>query len=122
MPHRSKEPASAESSKRAPEFRNQLHAVFDANREVAKKITSDWSTKEQISTAMDHIRAMTRDDRMKYYLSNRVDDQRGWYARKAGMNRDTAFVWVCISCAAYVLAGGMTPFPNCLAELAVLAD
>ncbi|MGY4433980.1 hypothetical protein ACVWWO_006457 [Bradyrhizobium sp. F1.13.1] len=90
------------------EFRNQLHAVFDANREVAKKITSVWSTKEQISTAMDRVRAMNRADRMNYYLSKRVDDQRGWYARKAGINKRNAFVWVCISCAAYILAGGMT--------------
>jgi hypothetical protein len=90
------------------EFRNQLHRMLDANRDVAKKITSECSTKEQISAAMDRVRAMNRDDRMKYYLANRVDDQRGWYARKAGMNKRSASVWVCISCVAYVLAGGMT--------------
>jgi hypothetical protein len=89
------------------EFRNQLHAMFDANRDVAKKITSEWSANEQISAAMVHIRAMNRDERMNYYLANRVDEQRKWYARKAGLNRDNAFFWVCISCAAYVLAGGM---------------
>lgn len=90
------------------EFRNQLQAVFNSNREIAKKIASDWSTKEQISTAMDRVRALSRDDRMNYYLSHRVDEQRGWYARKARMNKHSAFVWVCVSCAAYVLAGGMT--------------
>lgn len=108
-------PVGGEQQARA-EFRNQLHAVFDANREVAKKIASDWSTNEQISDAMDRVRAMSRDDRMQYYLANRVDDQRGWYARKAGTNKDSARVWVCISCAAYLLAGGMTlsriAFPN----------
>lgn len=90
------------------EFRNQLQRLFTENREVARKINSEWSANDQITVGMDRIRGMSRADRMAYYLAERVADQRSWYSRKAGMNRSSARRWVTVSCVAYVIAGGMT--------------
>lgn len=89
------------------EFRNQLHRVFDENREYAKSITSDWSANDQITAGMEAIRNMPRARRMAYYLEHRVDDQRGWYARKASINKACATRWVAVSCFAYAVAGSM---------------
>ncbi|MEZ5900325.1 MAG: DUF4231 domain-containing protein [Hyphomicrobiaceae bacterium] len=88
-------------------LRDELHEMFVENKETAKQITNDWSGNNQITAAMVAVRAMKRADRMKYYLDNRVDDQRSWYKRESKMNRDSARFWVWMSGIAYVLAGGM---------------
>lgn len=87
------------------EFRNQLHLMFDDNRATAQKITSDWSGNDQITAGMDQIRRMTRPDRMVYYIRNRIDEQRGWYAHKACDNRSNATFWIVVSVIVYLLAG-----------------
>jgi ribosomal protein S17E len=87
------------------ELRNQLHSIFDENRTTAEKITSDWSGNDQITAGMDVIRNKNRRDRMAYYLTNRVDEQRRWYALKARQNKDRAKFWVGISVVAYVFGG-----------------
>lgn len=88
-------------------LRDELHEVFRQNNDTAKQITNDWSGNHQITEAMQNIRAMSRAERMAYYLKHRVDEQRGWYQRKSKANRDSAKTWVWTSGIAYVLAGGM---------------
>ena len=87
------------------EYRNQLHSIFDTNRATAEKITSDWSGNDQVTQGMGRIRDLSRADRMAYYITNRIDEQRSWYAKKARQNRDSAKFWVGISVAVYVIAG-----------------
>ncbi|KAA5597308.1 DUF4231 domain-containing protein [Blastochloris sulfoviridis] len=95
----------AESGHQAQaEFRNQLHSVFAENRATAEKIVSDWSGNDQITDRMQQIRLMSLSDRIKYYINNRIDEQREWYARKAIINRRGASFWVTASSIAYVLA------------------
>jgi hypothetical protein len=89
------------------EFRNQLHAIFRENIETAKQITNDWSGNDQITQPMENIRARSREDRMVYYLTYRVEDQRKWYKRKSTANRAAARRWVWVSGCCYVIAGSM---------------
>jgi len=89
------------------ELRNQLHVIFDENRATAEKITSDWSGNDQITAGMDRIRNKSRADRMAYYLANRVDEQRAWYAKKAHQNKSNANFWVCVSVIIYLTAGAL---------------
>ena len=89
------------------EFRNQLHSVFGENRSIAEKITSDWSGNDQITAGMDSIRRMPRAERMTYYIENRLDEQRTWYARKAGQNKKSANFWVFVSVITYTIATGL---------------
>lgn len=88
-------------------FRDDLHEMFREHKETAKEITNDWSGKHQITQVMEDTRAMSRADRMAYYLIHRVDDQRGWYNRRSTENRVAAHQWVLASGAAYVFAGAM---------------
>jgi hypothetical protein len=89
------------------EFRNHLHRMFSENRSTAEKIAHDWSANDQITTAMDEVHAQGRSARMAYYLDKRVNDQRRWYVKKAGKNRDDAKFWVVIGVMAYLLAAAL---------------
>jgi hypothetical protein len=86
------------------EFRNQLYRIFDANRATADKIDPNWSADDQITDEMDHIRALSLDERKKYYTAHRLNDQRTWYMRKAGENNRSAKNWVVAAVVAYALA------------------
>lgn len=88
-------------------FRDELHEMFRENKDTAKEITSDWSGNHQVTGKMEGIRALNLSDRMAFYLQHRVDEQRGWYSRKATTNREGARFWVIVSGAAYFLAGVM---------------
>jgi hypothetical protein len=85
-------------------LRDELHEMFKQNSETAKQITSDWSGNEQITERMKKVRGMRRSERMGFYLTHRVDEQRSWYKRKSKINRNSSKRWVWISGAAYVLA------------------
>jgi hypothetical protein len=86
------------------EFRNQLYRTFDANRATAEKIDHNWSADDQITDEMDRIRALSLDEKKKYYAAHRLNDQRTWYRRKAGENNRSARNWVIAAVVAYVLA------------------
>lgn len=86
------------------ELRNQLHSIFEENKSTAEKITSDWSGNDQITEAMNTIRNLNRDERLTYYNTNRIDEQRAWYTKKAGQNKSNAKFWVAVSVIAYVIA------------------
>lgn len=88
-------------------LRDQLHEMFRENVDTAKAITNDWSGNHQITKAMEDVRAMSRDERMAYYLQHRVDEQRGWYSRKSTANRKSARFWIWVSGTAYIIAGVM---------------
>jgi hypothetical protein len=86
------------------EFRNQLFRTFDANRIAADKIDPNWSADDQIADEMDRIRALSLDERKKYYMAHRLNDQRIWYMRKAEENSRSARNWVIAAVVAYILA------------------
>ena len=46
-----------------------------------------------VTTEMRSLRAMSLDERRSKYLEARVDDQLGWYTRKADWNRSRATWW-----------------------------
>ncbi len=50
------------------------------------------------------IRGLGLRERIAYYIANRVDDQRRWYARKSVWNRRMLHVWVAITIVIYVAA------------------
>lgn len=87
------------------EFRNHLHQIFAENRNTAEKIASDWSADDQVTTKMDHLRSLSLEERKSIYEASRVREQRSWYARKAGYNREMAFKWALVGVTAYLTAG-----------------
>jgi hypothetical protein len=86
------------------EFRTQLYRTFDSNRATADKIDPNWSADDQITAEMDRIRALSLDERKKYYTDHRLNDQRTWYMGKARENSRSANHWIIATVAAYALA------------------
>lgn len=100
-------PFGGDDAQARVEFRKNLHAIFRENIETAKQITNDWSGNDQITQAMENVRAQSRQDRMAHYLKYRVEDQRGWYKGKSRTSRICAQRWVWASGLCYVIAGSM---------------
>lgn len=69
------------------EFRNMLKSIIRSNRELGDAIALHQDTNEQITTEMEQIRALTVTERKNFYVSNRIDDQRQWYVKKAAYNK-----------------------------------
>jgi len=59
---------------------------------------------EQITSTMEAIRRSSLEERMSIYENQRVDDQRTWYAKKAGYNRRMSKRWFILMCAFQLLA------------------
>lgn len=87
-------------------FRNHLKAILQANAHVGRQFDSTAAHLEQITDRMDEIRSWDTETRKNFYLTHRVDDQRKWYARKAGLNRRWSRRAVAVLCALYALAAG----------------
>jgi hypothetical protein len=80
-----------EESKRL--FLADLQHILDQNREVTKELCDESATRDAISIKMQQIRGMELKERMKFYKSLRVENQRDWYALKARQNKNKAKKW-----------------------------
>jgi hypothetical protein len=80
-------------------FRNLLTELLEENKGIGAHISGDWSQMDEITTRMIEILRMPFDDKRATYLKERIDDQRGWYAKKSGDNRkDSAkYLWFVIA-------------------------
>lgn len=85
------------------DFRDLLGQVLSTNREIGDVLGGLKSTGDQLSNEMQTIREFPLEDRKKYYLENRVSEQRRWYEDKAKENKSSASKWFWISVAAYLL-------------------
>ncbi len=86
------------------EFRNHLLEILRANRYIGDRIPTDSAADDQITVSMDDIRALSIEDRKKFYMENRIREQRGWYTKKARDNRKAAARWVFACTATYGVA------------------
>jgi hypothetical protein len=68
-------------------FRNHLRAILDANRHLGRRFAGTSANSEQVTDAMEAVRDAALARRLDIYLTQRVNEQRGWYALKAGLNR-----------------------------------
>lgn len=86
------------------EFRNHLLEILRANRLICDRMPPDSLAKEQIPDSMQAVRALSIEKRKAFYLKYRIQEQREWYARKAGANRKAGRRWGRIAVGAYVVA------------------
>ncbi|HIF9455031.1 TPA: DUF4231 domain-containing protein [Photobacterium damselae] len=75
------------------EFRNLLNSILRTNRELGDYIGEHQDTNDQITNEMDQVRALSVEERKRYYIKHRVDEQRLWYATKASYNKKMQRVW-----------------------------
>lgn len=71
-------------------FRNHLRAILKANQHIGHRFDAVAATDEQVTPDMEAARQTKVTDRLAAYLRDRVDDQRSWYALKAGLNKKWA--------------------------------
>lgn len=85
-------------------FRTLLAELLDENRGMGADLNPGIATQEQITEKMHSILDAPFEVKRELYLRHRIQDQRDWYVKKSGENRDAStvcFTWVCL---AYVAA------------------
>jgi len=86
------------------EFRNHLLEILRTNRFLGDRMPPDSAAKEQIPTSMQTVRALNLEERKAFYLEHRIQEQRKWYADKAGANKKAGRLWGGIAVGVYCVA------------------
>jgi hypothetical protein len=86
------------------EIRNHLLEILRTNHLIGIRMPPDSAAKEQIPLSMEAVRALSLEDRKLYYRDRRIQEQREWYARKAGANKQAGLWWGRVAVCAYVIA------------------
>ncbi|GAA1726078.1 DUF4231 domain-containing protein [Nonomuraea bangladeshensis] len=58
------------------------------------QLTPQIGSIEQVTDYMRQIRALTLNERRRFYVAGRLDDQISWYAKKSRSNQKRATVWI----------------------------
>lgn len=85
-------------------FITDLQQILEQNKQLAQIFTGEKATKEAISQEMARIRSLPLKERISLYLTDRIDEQRLWYCKKATQNKRQAFDWFILMCIAQVFA------------------
>lgn len=73
-------------------FISDIGEILYENKVIGEHLTDDCSS-ECITDEMIKIRNLPLSDRKEYYKSNRIDNQRKWYAKKASWNKKQSVIW-----------------------------
>lgn len=84
-------------------FRNFLREILKANQHLAENLIG--TDRNQITGSMLEVRSLSLEDRISYYVSYRIDNQRRWYTKKSRYNKKAFNRWVAITVLFYMLAG-----------------
>lgn len=68
-------------------FRNILNEILQTNNQLGDLLGGEVSSEEQITQYMEVTRSYSLDERKEFYLKNRIDEQRKWYALKSAENK-----------------------------------
>lgn len=76
------------------DFCNDLKDILDQNRELGSFLSHESVTNDTITQSMLETRKSSLTDRLNYYISNRINEQRNWYHTKASYNTKMARNWL----------------------------
>lgn len=83
-------------------LRNLLRDILRANRHIAANL--ETAASEQVTASMIDIRKLSLEQRMAYYIKNRIDNQRIWYSKKSKENKNALSFWVVVTISLYLIA------------------
>jgi hypothetical protein len=83
-------------------FRNLLRDILLTNRHIAANLETNET--EQVTASMIAIRKLPLEDRINYYVRNRIDNQRTWYSKKSKANKNALIRWVVLTIIIYISA------------------
>lgn len=75
------------------ELRNLLRELLKNNTSIADLIGGEVSEQEQITPKMIEIRNFELRERIEFYVTFRIDEQRKWYAKKYKSNKRSNLIW-----------------------------
>ncbi len=75
------------------DFCADLNDILDQNKDLGEFLAHPSMKEETISKNMLQIRNWDWEERLNYYISNRINEQRNWYFIKANQNKRLAFYW-----------------------------
>jgi len=81
-------------------FRNLLHDILQANRNIAESL--ETAAAEQVTESMIEIRKLSLEDRVSFYVRDRIDDQRTWYSKKSSANKRAQGRWFWLTIIIYL--------------------
>lgn len=82
-------------------FRNLLNDILKSNKGIAERLTA--SEEHQVTKSMIFLRGLPVKERLGFYVKNRIDEQRRWYARKSGENKKAMNIWITATLIVYAL-------------------
>lgn len=96
-------------------FRQSLAKIFSANRSISAHAVTRI-TGPQITAKMQAVRGLSLQERVDLYEKERVEDQQGWYSRKAGENTTSSKRWfgsvISLNVLALAFAAAKVVFPT----------
>jgi hypothetical protein len=88
-------------------FLKRLDEILHRQPFVSSQLASHFLEGAQITAHMRQMRKKTVEDRILYYVQNRIRDQKLWYATKAKWNHTQEFRWFIITWILQVLAAAI---------------
>jgi len=85
-------------------FCHELDAILQGRRAISSVLGGDDASGDQITDRMRSMRAADLDTRKATYLRDRIQDQRAWYASKAGLNGKLSNRWLLAVASVQLLA------------------
>lgn len=85
-------------------FLTSLNQIRKDNEFIGNELDARFADKDQITPAMMDIRALPIEDRLSYYITNRVKEQRIWYSKKAHLNSRRRKQWFGLAILVYTAA------------------
>ena len=77
-------------------FVKNLRGILESNDGVDESIRHQPSEGNQVTESMNAVRNTSLDERQKFYLKNRIDNQHNWYRDKAYANLRGHKFWISI--------------------------
>lgn len=85
-------------------FRNLLNELLQSNKGIGAYLCGDWAQMDQVTPKMTYILDASFDEKRQLYLHERIDNQRKWYAKKSGDNREASKRFFWLLCGVYSIA------------------
>lgn len=89
------------------EFRSLLGNIIREHKDLGGELGGSVATQDQVTPEMLRVRELPWETRLQIYIVDRIDEQRGWYARKSHDNRLQGRIWFSVFVA---LQGGAILF------------
>ena len=86
------------------DFTNNLQALLSDNKRAASAIAGTDAQGDQFTSEMKVIRNLPLNERLAFYLKERVGEQKTWYNNKAKQNKKASEKWVFTGILTYFFA------------------